>query len=248
MKILVATSNPHKLSEIEEVFARIRSSLNTDQPGRRRGIAAGEIELINLGGLAEPIPEPIEDGDTFAANAELKAVHYARCSGHLCLADDSGLVVDALGGDPGVLSARYAGITGSRPVVDEANNSLLLANLGDLPAERRVARFVCAMVLCGPESTTHDDGRTATGRPAVALARTSGTLEGRILGPGDEGYGIDNPCGRGTNGFGYDPLFVLPDSGVTTAELSAEQKNRISHRGEAACRMWQSIQGMIGKS
>ncbi len=246
MKILLATSNPHKSGEITDVFAALRSQAATDDGACRRGAVAEDLELINLRDLEETIPEPIEDGDTFEANAELKAAYYARRSGHLCLADDSGLVVDALDGKPGVLSARYASVTGARSVVDEANNALLLKNLGDLPAEQRTARFVCAMVVCGPGRASEDDRKPSVPREVVLLARAIGTLEGRILGPGDDGFGIDNPRGRGANGFGYDPLFVLPGSGTTTAELSAGQKNRISHRGHAARRMWQRIQEAIG--
>ena len=237
MKILLATSNPHKLSEISEVFTELRALPRTDEADTASFFAPPSIELIDLRDLPETIQEPVEDGSTFEANAELKAVHYASRSGHLCLADDSGLVVDALDGEPGVRSARFAGVTGPRPMADQANNALLLKKLEAVPASRRTARFVCAMVLCGPAG--------GAGAPPVALARATGTVEGRILGPGDEGYGVDNPRGRGAHGFGYDPLFVLPESGMTTAELSSADKNRISHRGRAARRMWKQIVEVI---
>jgi len=159
----------------------------------------------------EPIDEPAEGGATFAANARAKALHYARATGRWALADDSGLAVDALGGAPGVRSARYAQETfqpgADRAERDRANTAKLLAALADVPDERRTARFVCHLALAEP-------GRV--------LLEARGTLEGRIA---------RAPAGH--NGFGYDPVFFLPDRGCTAAELTAAQKNAISHRGQA---------------
>jgi XTP/dITP diphosphohydrolase len=195
MKILLATSNPHKLDEICAILGGV---------GR---------ELVSLGDLGLNIPEPVEDGDTFEANAVLKARYYANAADKVCMADDSGLEVDALRGQPGVYSARYAGADGPPEVVDPANNALLMQRLGDTPIEQRTARFVSAIALCAPgmEEPRH-------------LVR--GILEGRIV-TSVEGA-------RGDHGFGYDPLFMLPQRGLTTAQLSADEKNAISHRGCAA--------------
>ncbi|MAE66010.1 MAG: non-canonical purine NTP pyrophosphatase [Phycisphaeraceae bacterium] len=220
MRIVLATTNPHKLDEIREVFA----AQAADGDGGRA------IDLVGLDRF-DPIEEPVEDQDTFEGNALLKARYYARAAEMACLADDSGLEVDALGGAPGVISARYAGAAGARDVVDPANNRKLLAELGDLPAGERTARFVCVMALCAPR-----------GEEEETLAVVRGTVEGRILTP-DETTDADCPeRGRGDNGFGYDPLFLVPDLGRTTAELSPEHKNRISHRGDASRKMWAAIQ------
>jgi XTP/dITP diphosphohydrolase len=219
MQVLLATSNPHKLDEIRSVF-----------DAEAAAMATAKIELVSLRDLDLNLPEPHEDQPTFEGNAALKARYYAQAAGLLCLADDSGLEVDALGGEPGVRSARYAAVAGPRSVVDPANNRLLLERLRDVPPERRMARFICTMALAG-----RDDEIVATAR---------GVVEGRILGPSGVDY-----RGRGSNGFGYDPLFLIPDLGKTTAELSAEEKNAISHRGRAARLMWRQLQrlapGMI---
>lgn len=152
-------------------------------------------------------PEVIEDQPTFGGNAMKKALHYAAHCQVPSLADDSGLCVDALQGAPGILSARYAG----EPCDDAANNRKLLDALKDVPAEKRSAHFVCALALALPN------------KPMVVL---SDYVAGGIA------Y---QP--RGENGFGYDPLFVLPDRGLTTAELTIEEKSRISHRGKAVRRL-----------
>jgi XTP/dITP diphosphohydrolase len=188
--ILFATSNPHKLEEVAAVLAPL-------------GIA-----IAGLNTLASAIAEPVEDGKTFTVNAVIKARYYAQHTGRLCLADDSGLVVDALGGEPGVHSARYCGLPGPRAVVDPANNAKLLEKLHGVPDAQRAARFVCVMALADPRRL---------------WAVTRGEVEGRI---GHEP--------RGDNGFGYDPLFILPARGVTTAELTPHEKNAISHRGAAS--------------
>ena len=171
-------------------------------------LAAGVGELELLTLHDFPgIPDVVEDQPTFGGNAMKKARHYAAHSNMLSLADDSGLCVDALSGAPGIYSARYAG----QPCDDAANNRKLLAALKDVPAEKRGAQFVCALALALPN------------KPLVVL---SDYVTGGI------GY-----APRGDNGFGYDPLFVLPERGLTTAELSMEEKSRISHRGKAVRRL-----------
>lgn len=149
------------------------------------------------------LPEVEEDGLTFADNARKKGETIARQTGRLTLADDSGLEVAALDGAPGVHSARYAG-TGSD---DQANNRKLLAALSGVAAEGRQAAFVCVMALCSPAEECHF---------------FRGRVEGEIL-----------PAPRGEGGFGYDPLFLVPEFGRTMAELPLDLKNRISHRGQA---------------
>jgi non-canonical purine NTP pyrophosphatase (RdgB/HAM1 family) len=191
-EIVVATGNPSKLKEIRAVLGAL------------------EITIRSLADFP-PIEEPIEDGTTFAANARLKATYYAQQTGCWCLADDSGLVVDALEGEPGVHSARYASEDypddADRDSRDALNNTKLLRELGDTPNDQRTARFVCALALADQEQV---------------LLETFGAIEGHIA---------HGPAGE--NGFGYDPLFFVPEFGKTTAELPAEQKNAVSHRGKA---------------
>jgi len=202
--LVVATGNPGKLREIRQTLG--------DLP----------VRVVGLRDLP-PLDEPAETGGTFAANARDKATYYARATGHWCVADDSGLVVDALGGRPGVYSARYAADRcdpgAGRDVVDAANNAKLLDELADVPDERRTARFVCALAL--------SDGETI-------LIETDGTVEGRIA-----------RTERGSNGFGYDPLFHLPSRGVTTAELPPDAKNAISHRGQATRRFATELKTLL---
>jgi XTP/dITP diphosphohydrolase len=184
MELLVATRNQGKLKEIRALLAPLS---------------------ITVRGLADfpELPEIVEDGFTFAANAEKKAATIARLTGRLTLADDSGLEVAALGGAPGIHSARYAGVDAD----DAANNRKLLAAMAALPPGERAAVFVCVMALCAPDG----------------LCRTfSGRLGGEI---------IDAP--RGTEGFGYDPLFVVAGQQRTLAEIPLDEKNRISHRAQA---------------
>jgi XTP/dITP diphosphohydrolase len=146
---------------------------------------------------------PPETGETFAANARAKALHVTAETGLPALADDSGLVVDALGGAPGVYSARYGG-----PDADDADrNALLLDALRDIPPATRTARFVAVVAFSLPDGTVID---------------TEGRLEGAIA---------DAP--RGTNGFGYDPVFLVGDTGRTLAELTDDEKNGLSHRARA---------------
>ncbi len=189
--VVLATSNRHKVREVREILA-----------------TAG-VTVVGLDELGVQVAEPEENGATFADNAAIKALAYARALGRVCLAEDSGLEVDALDGRPGVHSARFAGLDGSRDERDRANNERLLGLLAGVPEERRTARFVCEMCLADPAGNV--------------LGRTRGTYEGVIA---------RSP--RGTNGFGYDPLLWLPDVGRTSAELSPEEKNSRSHRGAAA--------------
>lgn len=196
LELVVATGNPHKMGEIRSVLAPL-------------GVRALSLDEVTTpaGAPASSLPEPVEDAPTFAGNARLKAIAYARALGRPCLADDSGLEVDALNGAPGVLSARYAGATGGRAARDSANNDRLLRDMAAVPDGRRGARFVCCMCLAAPGG--------------AILAESRGTFEGQI-----------GRAPRGANGFGYDPLLVLPD-GRTSAELTPEEKNARSHRGAA---------------
>ena len=152
--------------------------------------------------------EVAEDGETFAANARLKAAGYARHLGQWILADDSGLEVDALDGQPGVFSARYSG----PDATDESNNRLLLARLGDLPLERRTARFVCHIAVADPAGKIQEESEAA--------------CRGRIL---------FEP--RGHNGFGYDPLFEIVEYHRSFAELGLRAKACLSHRARATRRL-----------
>jgi XTP/dITP diphosphohydrolase len=191
MALLFATSNPHKIDEVRAILAAV------------------DIEVTGLDSLPQQPAEPVEDADSFAGNARLKAVGYARATGIRCLAEDSGLAVDAIGGSPGVHSARYAGVDGTRPQRDRANNARLLAELRAIGGEGHTARFVCAMCVADPDGSI--------------IAESRGTYEGVIT---------FEP--RGENGFGYDPLLYLPDVGCTSAELTPAAKNARSHRGAAA--------------
>jgi XTP/dITP diphosphohydrolase len=190
-RLLLASSNPHKLDEVRAVFAPLG------------------IEIDGLDSLVDQFPEPEETGDTFEENARIKAVEYAAASGRTCLADDSGLEVDALKGAPGVHSARFAGTGADRRERDEANNRKLVSMLEGVAPEERAARFVCAMCLADPGGGI--------------LAESRGTFDGVV---------VDQA--RGSNGFGYDPHLYLPDRDCTSAELSPDEKNARSHRGEAA--------------
>jgi XTP/dITP diphosphohydrolase len=212
-EILLATGNPGKAKEMREILE------GADAGGSVRWRELKEFEAAGW-------PEPVEDGATFLANAELKARHYARLSGLWTIADDSGLVVDALGGEPGVRSARYAG----EPKSDAANNVLLIRRLTGVPAERRTARFCCAVVLAGvPEN----GGKAKEGAISV-LASAEGAVEGRI---------IDDA--RGSNGFGYDPHFLVPAAGTTTAEMAPDAKHAISHRGQALRRLREQVARLL---
>ncbi len=184
LELVVATRNPGKLREL------------------RRLLGQSGIRVLSLADFPD-LPEVEEDGATFAENARKKAETIARYSGRPTLADDSGLVVPALGGEPGVRSARYAGERAD----DQANNRKLLAALRQVPDGQRQGAFVCVIALCRPQGECR-------------------LFEGRL-----EGILLDAP--RGAGGFGYDPLFFVPQQGKTLAELSLAIKNAISHRGQA---------------
>jgi len=178
-----------------------------------------EIKAI-LGGLFEEVlsmreagidHETVEDGSTFMENAEKKAREIAEISGCCAIADDSGICVDALDGAPGIFSARFSGTHGD----DAANNRLLLEKLKDIPDEQRGAHYTCAIALA---------------RPDGSILKAEGYMFGRI------GYEE-----IGSNGFGYDPLFFLPEQGCTAAQLSPEEKNAISHRANALHKMLQLL-------
>lgn len=188
-RLLIATTNRGKVAELARLFTDFET-----------------LEVVGPDAVG-PLPEVVEDGDTFEANAVKKARSIAAATGLMTLADDSGLEVDALEGAPGVYSARYAG-EGAR---DADNNAKLLAALDGVPDEARGARFRCVLAVVDPE------------RASAELLVTQGAVEGRI------GHA---PRGRG--GFGYDPLFVVAGGERTMAELAPEEKERVSHRAEAS--------------
>ncbi len=189
LTIVIATYNRGKLAELRALLA--------DVP----------VALVSLRDIVDPAPVLTEDGDSFEANAASKAQQACRATGMVALADDSGLQVDALGGRPGVRSARYAG----ENATDAENNAALLCELGGVPPERRNARFRCVLVLATPWE------------PGVVRS-VEGVCEGDI--------GLEP---KGSRGFGYDPLFLVDGyAGRTMAELTDAEKNALSHRGRAA--------------
>jgi len=185
VKLLFATHNLGKLRELRELVGSL-------------------FEVVSLGEMAEQ-PEVREDDPTFEGNARKKALAYARATGLPSLADDSGLCVDALGGRPGVHSARYA------PGTDADRVAKLLEEMRGVPNSQRGAEFRCALCLARPD-----------GQYVMELGRCAGRI---------------GTTPHGQNGFGYDPIFVLPAQGKTMAELTSEEKSRVSHRGEAFRRM-----------
>jgi XTP/dITP diphosphohydrolase len=187
-ELVVATRNSGKLKEI-------------------RRLLEGAVDVIYSLSDFPALPAIVEDGETFEQNALKKARVTALNLDKAVIADDSGLIVDALGGRPGIHSARFAGETAS----DEENNRKLLSELAGIPAERRSASFHCVIALCLPDA------------PCQTF---SGRLAGTIL---EES--------KGSRGFGYDPLFFLPEYGQTLAELALDLKNRISHRGKAFAKL-----------
>lgn len=195
MKIIFATGNKNKLREIREIYEAL----------------GHEVVSMKEAGVEAEI---IEDGKTFAENALIKARAVAKASGEAAMSDDSGLVVDALGGEPGIYSARYMGEDTSYRI----KNANIIERLEGVPDEKRTARFVCAAALVLPD-----------GREFVR----EGTFEGRI------GYEE-----RGSNGFGYDPIFYVPEKGCYSAELSPEEKNAISHRGKALRAMREVLEAL----
>jgi XTP/dITP diphosphohydrolase len=199
-RLVVASGNPHKVEEIRTIL----------EDGHL------DVELVSMREF--DVPEPVEDGASFEANALIKARACAAATGLPALADDSGLEVDALDGDPGVLSARYAG----SPSDDDANNRKLVAALADVAPEHRTARFVCAAAIVTPQ-----------GLEQVRL----GTMSGRI---------VDEP--RGDHGFGYDPHFVsdAAGDGRTNGQLEPVEKHAISHRGAAFRALLPDLQQLLG--
>ncbi|TCS83487.1 XTP/dITP diphosphatase [Tepidibacillus fermentans] len=193
-KIVLATKNQGKIQEFKTLFSGLG------------------IEILSLKEF-ENVPEIIEDGTSFEENAKKKAETICQFTRLPTIADDSGLVVDALAGAPGINSARYAG----ENATDEQNNQKLLHALAGIPKEKRKARFVAYLAFAVPNKET--------------------------IGVEDivEGYILESP--RGQRGFGYDPLFYLPELGKTMAELDPEIKNQISHRGKAMRRLFHLLKG-----
>lgn len=200
MVILVASGNPKKLAELDRILSEA-------------GIEGVDLRLLSE---VDPYPEPVEDGRTFADNALIKARAGAVATGLVTIADDSGLAVEELNGMPGVLSARWSGDHGN----DQANNDLLLAQMADVPDERRSATFVSVCALVTPDGAEH-------------------VAEGRW-----EGHFLREP--RGENGFGYDPLFQPKGESRSAAEMLPEGKNAVSHRGRALSQLVPVIAEMAG--
>jgi XTP/dITP diphosphohydrolase len=188
MKIVFASGNEGKVREIREML---------------EGIG---IEIVSLSNYTH-VPEIIEDGKSFLENALKKAKIISEFTGETVLADDSGLQVEVLGGEPGIYSSRYAG----EKATDEENNAALLAKLRNIPQEKRTAFFICVLVLY------RKDG---------SYDYFEGKWNGQII---DERFG--------NNGFGYDPIFLVPELMMTAAELPAEIKNKVSHRGQAVAQL-----------
>ncbi len=185
MIVVIATRNRHKIEEIKVKYAHLNSI---------------EFRAISQ---YDNIPEIEETGTTFSENALIKAREVAKLTGEAAMADDSGIVVDALGGEPGIYSARYGG----EGLSDEERTDLLLENLGETPPKQRTARFQCAIAIVIPH------GKEFT---------TMGTCEGTIaMGK------------RGNMGFGYDPIFIPKNHEITMAQMAMEEKNKISHRAKA---------------
>ncbi len=195
-QILIGTTNPDKLKEVREILR--------DLP----------VKLISPDKIPA-LPDVIEDGQTFGENATKKAVEWAKATGYWTMADDSGLEVEALGGKPGVRSARYAGEDASY----EDNNLKLLKALEGVPGGRRTARFRCAVALARPEGF---------------LLVVEGECDGLIT---------EEP--RGCHGFGYDPVFYVPEYAKTFAELGPEIKNRISHRTHALRKFREKLMAFV---
>ena len=212
--LVLATHNPGKLAELHAVLAPLAPGLDP------RSI----ISAASLG-----VPEPVEDGLSFAANAEIKARALVRATGLPTVADDSGLCVDVLGGAPGIFSARWCGRHGD----DAANLRLLLDQIADVADPHRTARFTCAAVLAAP----------AGPGDRLTVTRIERSMEGRLLG---------EP--RGEGGFGYDPVFVPVQedapggTGRTTAQMSPAEKNAISHRGQALRALAPALAALVSPS
>lgn len=219
MKIVVATHNEGKLVEIRNILTEQLSA------------AAQGIELVSAGSL--DLADPAETGVTFEENALLKARFVADATGLPAIADDSGLIVDVMGNAPGILSARWSGTHGD----DAANNRLLLAQIEDIPDDDRTARFRCAAALVVPVESDGDG--LGEFHETVALGEMPGTI-------------LRHP--HGMNGFGYDPIFMpdeqpqsAQDSGelLTSAQMTPEQKNAISHRGKALRALVPAVKALL---
>lgn len=195
-RLLIATHNRGKLHEYAGIL---------------EGLPFALVTLDDVG-IAEDV---VETGATFEENARLKALTYARQSGQLALADDSGLEVDALGGEPGVYSKRYAGEDKS----DAERNAYLLEKMRDVPQVKRTARFRCVIVIADAQGQTWTSEGACAGEIAFAP--------------------------RGTNGFGYDPIFIVREANKHMAELASEEKNRVSHRGRAAVEARKHLEQMM---
>ncbi|RYQ23317.1 non-canonical purine NTP pyrophosphatase [Bifidobacterium pseudolongum subsp. globosum] len=219
MKIVVATHNEGKLVEIRNILTEQLSA------------AAQGIELVSAGSL--DLADPAETGVTFEENALLKARFVAGATGLPAIADDSGLIVDVMGNAPGILSARWSGTHGD----DAANNRLLLAQIEDIPDDDRTARFRCAAALVVPVESDGDG--LGEFHETMALGEMPGTI-------------VRHP--HGMNGFGYDPIFMpdeqpqsAQDSGelLTSAQMTPEQKNAISHRGKALRALVPAVKALL---
>ncbi|WP_242358443.1 RdgB/HAM1 family non-canonical purine NTP pyrophosphatase [Bifidobacterium pseudolongum] len=219
MKIVVATHNEGKLVEIRNILTEQLSA------------AAQGIELVSAGSL--DLADPAETGVTFEENALLKARFVAGATGLPAIADDSGLIVDVMGNAPGILSARWSGTHGD----DAANNRLLLAQIEDIPDDDRTARFRCAAALVVPVESDGDG--LGEFHETVALGEMPGTI-------------VRHP--HGMNGFGYDSIFMpdeqpqsAQDSGelLTSAQMTPEQKNAISHRGKALRALVPAVKALL---
>lgn len=218
-RLLVATGNPGKLREYQELLAGSPFSL---------------FSLRDVG-----ITDEVEEtGDTFAENAWLKAAGYAAMSGMLTLADDSGLEVDALGGHPGVRSARYGG---DACRTDEDRVALLLHNIEDVPWEKRTARFRCVINVARPSAapplSSTVSSPSLNQAPPELLVSVVGSVAGMVQ------Y---EPAGD--DGFGYDPVVYLPSFKRTVAQLSLQEKNQVSHRGNAAARAIHALSRLPGQA
>jgi XTP/dITP diphosphohydrolase len=197
MTLVIASRNCGKIAEISALL---------------KGLDVFILPLDRVG----PVEVPPESGDSFQANARLKAVAVSRATGYFCVADDSGLEVDALGGDPGVFSARFGGPSAT----DADRNRMILDRMAGVPPERRTARFRCVIAVADPAGPVYEG---------------EGTCEGVItLSP------------RGQHGFGYDPIFEIPSLGRTLAEVDPEEKNRLSHRAKAMARAREILREILG--
>ena len=207
IEIVVASGNPHKVQEISAIF---------EQEG------LGEwVRFLSLSDVGGPFKEPAETARTFQENARIKAVAYAALTNRMVLADDSGLQVDALAGEPGVDSAIWAGEHGTREQRDARNNEKLMVAMRDVKRGDRAARFVCFMCLADA------DGKV--------IAQTRGVCEGKIA---------ESP--QGVGGFGYDAHFLVGAMNITSAQLSSEEKNKVSHRGHATRLLAKELRAFVG--